>query len=289
MNPNMSRLRAWLWWVVPFAALALLLGIETDWGRSFQRLPGPAPAIEPKPVAVALLPEYRVDGGLGAHAETVSRTLFNPTRRPAPAQTADNARSSMPKGKFVLTGTAVAGDRHIAFLKEVAGGKSRVVRQGDQINGVLVATVAVDRVRFTQGDDAEELVLKVAAGPKTTLPPPPPPAAAPPAPGGAPLPGAVPPATPAARQPAAGAANPLQETNASAVCGPWALPMRRPLRRRTAPAPLQPRRPERRRPRPQRRRPPRGPQPQLRRTRAGTTFLSACVSGAAVSEHPHAA
>ena len=208
MNPNMSRLRAWLWWVVPFAALALLLGIETDWGRSFQRLPGPAPAIEPKPVAVALLPEYRVDGGLGAHAETVSRTLFNPTRRPAPAQTADNVRSSMPKGKFVLTGTAVAGDRHIAFLKEVAGGKSRVVRQGDQINGVLVATVAADRVRFTQGDDAEELVLKVAAGPKTTLPPPPPPAAAPPAPGGAPLPGAVPPATPAARQPAAGAANP---------------------------------------------------------------------------------
>ena len=206
MNPNLLRLRAWLWWLVPFAALALLLGIETDWGRSMQRLPGPVPAIEAKPVTTALLPEYRIDGGLGAHEETVSRTLFNPTRRPAPAQTGDNARSSMPKGKYVLTGTAVAGDRHIAFLKEVSGGKSRVVRQGDQINGVLVATVAADRVRFTQGDDAEELVLKVAAGPKTTLPPAPPPAAAPAA-GSAPLPGAVPPATPAAGQPTAGAAN----------------------------------------------------------------------------------
>ena len=33
MNPNLHRLRAWLWWLIPFAALALLLGIETDWGR----------------------------------------------------------------------------------------------------------------------------------------------------------------------------------------------------------------------------------------------------------------
>ena len=43
---------------------------------------------------------------------------------------ADGARVSMPKGKFVLMGTAVAGERHIAFLKEVAGGKSRKVTDG---------------------------------------------------------------------------------------------------------------------------------------------------------------
>jgi hypothetical protein len=204
MNANMHRLRAWLWWLVPFAALALLLGIETDWGRGVNRLPGPPPTIEPKPVVAALLPEYRVEGGLETHAETVSRTLFNPTRRPAPTVAADASRTSMPKGKFVLMGTAVAGERHIAFLKEVAGGKSRVVKQGEQVNGVLVAAVTADRVRFTQGDDSEELVLKPAPGPKaTTQPPPPAPTAAAAPPGAvAPLPGAAAPVAPAAATPA---------------------------------------------------------------------------------------
>jgi hypothetical protein len=56
------------------------------------------------------------------------------------------------------------------------------VRQGEQINGMLVAEVRSDRVRLTLGDDAEELVLKIAAGPKTTVNPTPPVAA--PSPGG---------------------------------------------------------------------------------------------------------
>ena len=47
---------------------------------------------------------------------------------------------------------------------------------GDTINGNLVAEVKPDRVRLTQGDDSEELVLRVAANPRTT----PQPAAAPP-------------------------------------------------------------------------------------------------------------
>jgi hypothetical protein len=202
MNQNMLRWRGLLWWVIPFAALALLLGIETDWGRAIRRLPGPAPTIEPKPVAAALLPEYRVEGGLAAHQETVSRTLFNPTRRPAPAAISDATRSSMQKGKFLLTGTAVAGDRHIAFLKEVNGGKSRVVRQGEQINGALVASVSADRVKLTLGDDSEELILKAVPGPKTTTVPVPqaPSAVTAPPSGVVALPGAVPPVTPAAAE-----------------------------------------------------------------------------------------
>ena len=194
MNPLLLRWRAWLWWLVPLTALALLLAIETDWGRAMHPMPPPAPVIEPKPVTAALLPEYRIEGGLTAHSETVSRTLFNPTRRPAPTLAADNARRQMPKGQFVLTGTAVAGDRHIAFLREVSGGKSRVVRQGEQFNGMMVATVTADRVKLTMGDEAEELVLKVAPGPKTTTQPVPPTAAAAPPQGGPTpaLPGAVP-------------------------------------------------------------------------------------------------
>ncbi|MEO8565277.1 MAG: hypothetical protein ABI541_02755, partial [Betaproteobacteria bacterium] len=101
---------------------------------------------------------------------------FNPTRRPAPPATASSeGEKKVQSGQFVLTGTTLAGDRSIAFLKEVAGGKARTVRQGDKINGMLVAEVLPDRVRFTQGGESEELMLKVSPGPKTTV------AAAPPA------------------------------------------------------------------------------------------------------------
>jgi len=198
MNPPASHWRAALWWVIPVAALALVLGLETDWGRHLHRLPEPPPSVEPKPVSSSVLPEYQVEGGLAGHAETVNRTLFNPTRRPAP--TVAGGPRQMQRGQFLLTGTAVAGERNIAFLREVAGGKARSVRQGDQINGLLVAEVRPDRIKLTLGDETEELVLKVAPGPKTTTQPPPVPPVATPASGvgGTPVPAAAPAPVPAA-------------------------------------------------------------------------------------------
>ena len=118
------------------------IGIETDWGRSFNR-DAPAPSVTPpQPVAVALLPEYRIDGGTEARRETVDRVLFNPTRRPAPpASQAAGAASAMKRGQYTLTGTTVVGNVATAFLREVNGGKSRSVHQGETRNGVLVAEV----------------------------------------------------------------------------------------------------------------------------------------------------
>jgi len=180
MSRAMNRWRARLWWLAPALALGVLLGIELGWGRQVHRLPEPGAVFEARPVTLALLPEYKVEGGLPGRAETVSRTLFNPTRRPAPtAIAADSARPKLQAGQFVLTGTSLAGERSIAFLKEVVGGKSRTVRQGEQINGMLVAEVKPDRVRLTLGGDSEELLLKVATGPKTTVGPTPPGAALP--------------------------------------------------------------------------------------------------------------
>jgi len=175
MNSMMYQWRSRLWWLFPLLALGVLLGVELGWGRQVHRLPEPAPVLEAKQVTPALLPEYRIDGGLAGHAETVNRSLFNPTRRPAPAAVAEAAKSQMQRGQFVLTGTSLVGERAIAFLKEVAGGKARTVRQGEQINGMLVAEVKPDRVRLSLGGDSEELVLKVAVGPKTTINPTPPP------------------------------------------------------------------------------------------------------------------
>ena len=131
--------RTWLWYVVPAAVLVALLGVEIDWGRHVHFSPDPSSPVDPKPLAASVLPEYQVEGGLGARTETVQRTLFNPTRRPAPALAADGGKRQMQHGQFTLAGTTVTGDRSIAFLREVPGGKSRAVRQGEQLNGMLVA------------------------------------------------------------------------------------------------------------------------------------------------------
>ena len=198
-----NRARALALWIVPAAALVFLLGWETDWGRQIVHAPAPPPPVEPKPVTAVVLPEFQIEGGLPAHAETVGRTLFNVTRRPAPVLAADSGPRQIVRGRYQLMGTTVTGDKNIAFLKEAAGGKTRVVRQGEEINGMKVALVTADRVTFTAGDDSEELILKVAPGPKTTLAVAPPPAGAAAAAAAA---GAAARATPAAQARAAQAA-----------------------------------------------------------------------------------
>jgi hypothetical protein len=206
--PNAARLRGWSFWVLPMVALALIVGWEIDWGRQIVRVPSaPAPA-EPKPVTASALPDYQIEGGLEAHAETVQRTLFNATRRPAPPLSAENGPRQIAHGKFLLTGTTVTEGRNVAFLKEVNGGKTHVVRQGDELDGMKVALVTTDRVRFAAGSDTEELILKVASGPKTTI------AAAPP---GAPGQGA----RPAGAQPGArGVVRPAQQVPGTATPSP---------------------------------------------------------------------
>ena len=201
--------RAWAIWLVPAVVLAALVGWEVDWGRHVELMPAAPQPVEPKPVMASVLPAYQIDGGLPAHAETVDRTLFNATRRPAPVLAGDNTPRRLKPGQFQLTGTAVSGERNIAFLKET-GGKSRVVSQGDEIEGMRVALVAPDRVKLTLGDESEELVLKVAPGPKTTL------AAAPPPPT---APGATPAGQGAARAARAQTAAAAATTSAAATAG----------------------------------------------------------------------
>jgi hypothetical protein len=127
-------------------------------------------AVVPQPVVVAVLPEYKPTATLATQRDMVDRALFNPTRRPAPVAT-EAGKRRLQSGQFVLTGTLIIDGKATAFLRENAGGKSRRVAQGEQINGMLVAEVKPDRVKLTLGDEAEDLVLKVAIGPKTTTQP----------------------------------------------------------------------------------------------------------------------
>ena len=164
-------------WVLVFAALAAVIGWETGWGRRVMPAPELAAAPTPQPVALALLPDYQIEGGLAVRRDTVERPAFVPTRRPAPTPVQEAPKPRMPRGQFTLTGTAVVDQKQIAFLRETSGGKARTVRAGETINGVVVAEIKPDRVKLTLGDESEELVLRVAAGPRQTVQPPQPGAA----------------------------------------------------------------------------------------------------------------
>ena len=171
MSIVQTSLRLWSLWLLPFILLVGLIGWQTDWGREWTRIPPPAVSAVPPPVTVAVLPPYQPDATVATSRDMIDRTLFNPTRRPAPIALAEVAKPRMQKGQFALTGTLVADGKATAFLRETNGGKARRVLQGETVNGMLVAEVKADHVKFTLGDESEELGLKLAVGPRTTIQP----------------------------------------------------------------------------------------------------------------------
>jgi len=229
MNKLYARIEAELWWLLPAAMLAAVVGWELGWGHALRFRAPEASPIEPKPVAAALLPDYAIAGGIDARSETVSRTLFNPTRRPAPAAIAEAAKPRMQRGLYALTGTTVFGDKGLAFLKEKAGGKALTVRQGDTVAGMLVAEVKPDRVKLTLGDESEEVVLAVATNSRPTPQP------------AAPAPAAGSPATPQAGVPPMPAVSPVAAGNQAQP--PQSLAERRQAARAAAGASNQPAQP----------------------------------------------
>ena len=63
--------------------MALILW-QTEWGHAFLREPPAEPGVAAKPMTVSLLPEYQPLAAPDGNRDVVERTLFNPTRRPAP-------------------------------------------------------------------------------------------------------------------------------------------------------------------------------------------------------------
>lgn len=187
--------RTSLWWLVPLGLLLVALGAETNWGRAVQKRPVAEPLPEPKPIAATLLPDFAIEGGVATRRETVDRTLFNPTRRPAPTPIAAAAQPRIQRGQFALTGTLVIDGKSTAFLREINGGKPRRVRQGETINGMTVTEVKPDRIRLALGDESEELLLRVATNSRPT-PQPAAPAAGAPAAGGSAVANVAPAAAP---------------------------------------------------------------------------------------------
>lgn len=168
-----------LWWMPFAAALAVVIGWETNWGESIYSPVVVAAPPQPKAVVPALLPEYKAATEPEVYAEVVDRPLFSPSRRQAPPPPPPEVpKPQMQTGQYALTGTMQVGDKLYAFLRETKGGKGLRAAQGDVLaGGLTLAKVEPTRIVLTQYDSEEEVKLQVSKSTRTT------PAAAPPVPG----------------------------------------------------------------------------------------------------------
>ncbi len=124
MNDMQTTMRSWLYWLVPLAVLVVLILWQTEWGTALHRVPPPDSGATPPPLALSLLPEYQPVALPDGSRDVVDRTLFNPTRRPAPTAIAEAAKPKMQRGQFTLQGTLMVDGKATAILRETNGGKS---------------------------------------------------------------------------------------------------------------------------------------------------------------------
>ena len=220
------------------AAVALLLVIVVGAEAVF----GPGPrsvlaAVEHRKVVPAdakLLPSLAIAAPEQAYPDSVARSLFLPTRRPAP-EAPVSAQGVIPKGQYILQGVIVVGDNRIAMVREKSNGRIHRIERGKDFNGLKVIEIERESVTLAQGNDQEKLLLSVqkltpaaapaaaSAGPFAAYGVPPggvPPAGAPPAPQAPPVPGAPPQGFGPFQKPAAGA----PPATAAAKSAPTATP-----------------------------------------------------------------
>jgi len=143
-------------WGGTAALLALAIGVEHYVGSEE---PAARPRAPAKVADARMLPPFSITAVDQVAPETAARPLFTPTRRPAPPPA--TVQATMKKGQFVLTGVTVSADASFAFLREVASGKTKSVRQGAELNGLRVDLVEPRRVVLRQGQETEDLLLAI--------------------------------------------------------------------------------------------------------------------------------
>lgn len=146
-------------WLAICASLAAGVGYETNWGQHLSPEPPKVAYEHVAYVSPALITPPSM-GSTVDHLEMVERPLFVFTRRPAPPGV-QIAAPTMKKGQYKLAGVTIVGEKKIAFLIEVSSGKMRTIAEGSNAGEINVTSIQPDRVRLTQGDDEEFIVLKV--------------------------------------------------------------------------------------------------------------------------------
>ena len=151
--------------------LAVVLALEV---ALVEREPSLAPAKRGMAAEARLLPPVAAVTPEQAYAETTTRPLFVPTRRPAPVLAAA-APPAFQRGQFTLQGVIVAGGSRTAMLREKSSGRIHRAEAGAEINGVKVIQIDPQVVTLGVGDEREVVPLVVqrpATGTAAAVPPP---------------------------------------------------------------------------------------------------------------------
>jgi hypothetical protein len=87
--------------------------------------------------------------------------LLSPPSPPLVPVAIEPPKPTMRKGQFILDGIIITKDKNIALLREVASRKMVRVELGQEINGMQVEKLERDKITFKQGDEREEVILKI--------------------------------------------------------------------------------------------------------------------------------
>ncbi len=166
------------------------IGTELGWGNRVN-LPVPPPKPQKaRPAVLSLQPEFALWSLDKSYTEILARPLFVSSRRPLPPKFVPSQRSAssastrrslslsppspplvpvaieppkptMRKGQFILDGIIITKDKNIALLREVASRKMVRVELGQEINGMQVEKLDRDKITLKQGDEREEVILKI--------------------------------------------------------------------------------------------------------------------------------
>ena len=101
-------------------------------------------------------------------AETVTRPLFMPTRRP-PEPEEEVVEATAPtvgRNLFSLLGIVISADERIALVTRRRTGEMLRLVVGQHIDGWRVETIRSDRITLRQGDETEVIKLTDAQRPK---------------------------------------------------------------------------------------------------------------------------
>jgi general secretion pathway protein N len=138
-------------------ALIVVLAIEVRLGARSQP---DVPAKRGAAAEAALLPPLPAVAPEQAYAETTTRPIFVPTRRPAPELAVASA-PTFQRGQFTLQGVIIAGNNRTAMLRQKAGGRMHRVEAGREIDGVKVVQIDPHAVTLGVGEEREVVPLVV--------------------------------------------------------------------------------------------------------------------------------
>ena len=154
--------RGWVSAVGLAAFLGLAIWQGEFLGGSAETDPQPARAITAKTIGAAPA-VHGTHGTEPAHDQAAPPTIVIPTLPPTRpvAQQAVTAVQPVRRSHVVLLGTTITDDGSSALVSDIAGAPSRVLRKGDQVDGLQVTEIRPDRLLLSDGVTGRQVVLEV--------------------------------------------------------------------------------------------------------------------------------